>query len=378
MSYPTSPLSITPRKNWCTAPARIPHYLTRALNSIHFASLRRLHLDFPLTRRKDLNIIEDVCYAAFPLFVTNLGYACNLEYLHFDAGRLMITERAGQIDAMLDVLHQNLQRCRKLRDLSVRNVGVDRNGNCLWSVALLQALIPTIIKRKYKLRKFKICMSGTASDPAYAKRLLDQGIDVTFEFYTAVLSLAYLETLEIELSLAHLESLIRVFDVADSSQKLSQITMLKIAQGPSTDESNDLGSAVFVLNHFSECSKLKYLYLDLPFPQWKDSYLALHRLICNKPGIQYISLCFSCYRDDGGKIMKALLDFSRQKDLHSLKEVSLFGLFDTSSEYFSLLQVAMAEKGMTLSRCREKFGKTSPHEFNLIICKFERVDYRSL
>lgn len=66
--HPTSLVLTTaaPVKNWRTAPARIPHYLTRALSAIHFPSLRRLHLDFPLTRRRNHHVIDDACSAAFP------------------------------------------------------------------------------------------------------------------------------------------------------------------------------------------------------------------------------------------------------------------------------------------------------------------------
>jgi hypothetical protein len=191
-----------------------------------------MHLDFPLTRRENLHVIEDVSCAAFPIFVTNLAYASNLEYLHFDVARLITTERTGQIEAMYEILCQNLQCCTKLRELSVSNVGVDRNGNCLWSVALLQALIPTITKRTDDLKSFKICLSGTPSDPVYAQQLLHKGVDVTFDFFKSLLLLTSLETLDIEISLSHLEALLRAFYPTDQMQKPSCITTLRITQHP--------------------------------------------------------------------------------------------------------------------------------------------------
>ena len=363
-------------KNWCTAPARIPHYLTRALNSIHFPSLRHLHLDFPLTRRRNLHVIEDVCYASFPIFVTNLGYACNLEYLHFDARRLMNTERMGHMEAIYEMLSINLQSCTKLRELSVNNVGVDRNGSCLWSVVLLQALVPTILKRKDELTSMKIHLSGTASDPVYEQHLLHRGIDVTFDFFSAMLSLSCVEVTEIEFSLDHMDALLRAFSPIHSLQKPTNLTTLKISQYPSTDEKNDFASSEHMLEHFAECHQLTNLHLDLPASQWEDTHISLKRLICNKPKIESLSLCFSCYEDIGGKMMNALVEFGGQNSLHALKEISIFGLFNTSSQDFSVLQNSMAEKGMYSTRCRQKFGKTSPQAFHLIICMFEKQGFR--
>ena len=376
MPHPTSQEPNARIKNWCTAPARIPHFVTQALNAIHFPTLRRLHLDFPLTRRRNLNVIEDVSYAAFPVFVTNLGYASNLEYLHFDVGRLMTTERTGQIEAMYEILSINLGNCKNLRGLSVRNVGVGHNGNCLWSVALIQALIPTIAKRKVDLRSFKICFSGTASDPVYAQQLLNRGVDVLFDLFKIVFSLKSLDTLELEFSLDHLDALIRAVDCNHQLKAPFELKTLKIAQHPSTDDTNEYASALHLLNHFSKCRLLKSLYLDLPIQQWQDCHLALKRLICNKPTIESLSLCFSCYSDVDGRMMKSLVEFGGQECLAGLRELSIFGLFNTSARDFLLLEDRLAEKKMYLSRCRKKLCASNSNLFNLIICKFENKNHQ--
>lgn len=368
--HPTAEEPFPPSRNWCNAPARLPHYLTGALNAIHFQSLRRLYLDFPLSRRRNLQVVEDVCHAAFPLFVANLRYAINLEHLHFNAERLMTSERTGQIEALYEVLTQNLQRCTKLRHLSVGNAGVDRNGHSLWSAALLQALIPTIKRRKEKLSSVKIWLLGTPSDPVYAQQLLQRGVDVICDFFTSLLPLTCLETLELTVSSDHIDAVTRAFDPTQHRQNHSLLKRLSITQ--SAEDRDDYPSVLHILDHFSECDELNEVKLDFPSQQWRDCHHSLQKLVCNKPNIESISLCFSCYPDTGGKMMKALVQFSRQSSLANLQQLSIYGLFHTSSEDFVLLQQMMAEKGMHLSRCREKFGKNNSEEFNLIICVFKK------
>ena len=359
-------------QNWCTAPARIPHFVTQALNTIHFPTLRCLHIDFPLTRRRNLNVIEDVSCAAFPVFVTNLGYASHLEFLHIDVGRLITTERTGQIEAMYELLSLNLQKCNNLCGLSVRNIGVDHNGSCLWSLALMRALIPSMTKRHVDLKSFKICISGTASDPVYSQQLLNRGVDVLFDFFAAVFSLKSLYELEIEFSLDHLDALIRAGNRNNHFEIPSGLKDLKLAQHPSTGEANEYPSAVNLLDHFSECHLLKSLYLDLSINQWQDCHLALKRLIYNKPTIESLSLCFSCYCDDGGRMMKALVEFSSQECLASLRELSIFGLFNANAQDFELVQNMLTEKKLYMSRCRKKPCESNSSEFDLIICRFEK------
>lgn len=368
--HPTVQDSFPSLRSWRNAPARIPHYLTGALNAVHFPSLRRLYLDFPLTRKRNCNVVEDVCCAAFPLFVTNLRYACNLDYLHFNAGRLMTSERTGQVEALYEVLAQNLQRCTKLHHLSVGNSGVDRNGRSLWSVALLQALIPTIRRRKETMSSVKIWLSGTPSDPVYAQQLWQQGIRVIFDFFSSLLSLACLETLEFMVSPDHIDELVRAFHPTLLRQRQSTLKRLSITQS-TEGRNNDFQSALHVLGHFSECDQLKEVNLDLTSQQWLDCHHALQKMI-NKPNMESISLCFSCHPDAGGKMMNALIQFSKQSSLGTLLKLSIYGLFQTSSEDFAVLKILMAEKGLHLSRCREKFGRNNPDEFDLVICIFEK------
>ena len=364
--HPTEPP--VAERNWLTAPARIPHYVTGALNAIHFPSLQRLHLDFPLTLRRNQQVIEDVSCAAFPLFVANLGYARNLEYLHFDAGRLMASERTGQIEALYDMLKQNLQRCNKLRVLSVMNAGADRNGNFMWSAALLQAIIPTIKRKRDDLRSLKVCVLGSPSDPVYTQQLLHQGSDVIFDFFALLHSLNFLEDLSIEISCDHLETLVRTFDPILQIPKPLAITHLRLAQV--RGDSHYHGSALHVIDHFSECSQLVHLSLDLPPLQWSDCHQALNRLLRNKLNLEHVSLYFSMHFDVGGKIMKALVEFGSHSSLQNLSSLEICGLFRTSPDDFSVLQTTMAEKGIHMTRC--KVGDAD--ELNILYCAFRRID----
>ncbi|KAL3779189.1 hypothetical protein HJC23_008060 [Cyclotella cryptica] len=379
--HASSLLPTSPEQNWRTASARVPHYLTRALIAIHFPSLRRLHLDFPLTRRRNLHVVEDVSYAAFPVFVTNLGYACNLEYLHLDVGRLMAIERTGQLEAIYEVFGQNIQRCTKLRELSIRNVGVDRcTGPSLYSVALLQALIPLIALRKDDLLTIKVSIARTPSDPIYYQQLSQQGVDVKYDFFVAILSVSCLETLEVDLnSVDHLNALIRAVRCIQEShliKKPSKIKNLKICHHPEEHGDTDFSmstSAIYLLDIFSECYELKHLRLELPLQYWGEGYTALKKLLFSKHDLESLSLCFSCYQDVDGKMMTTLVDFCQESlGYKALKELSLFGLFGIKPESFLHLEDVMADMGLSISRRREKSGEISTG-IDLLICSFVRA-----
>ena len=203
----------------------------------------------------------------------------------------MATERTGQVEAMYEVFGQNLQRCTKLRELSVKNVGVGRcNDSWLYSVSLLQALIPTITKREFGLTSLKVSIAGIPSDPVYERHLAEQGTDAMFDFFVFVLQMKSLLTLEIEIfhSLDHLSALIRATCTMKEShriQKPTTITNLKICHHPGAEDRNNVSmnsTAVCLLDYFCECDQLKALYLDLPAQQWEDGFASLQNLLFDK------------------------------------------------------------------------------------------------
>jgi len=302
-------------------------------------------------------------------------------HLHFDAGRLMLSERTGQVEAMYEVLGQNLQRCTKLKELSVKNVGVGRsNDSWLFSVSLLQALVPSLSRRQSDLTSLKVTIGGISSDPTYERHLAEQETFVMVDFFVAVLEMKSLLTLEIEIcnNLDHLDALIqaaRTIKESHQIQKPTTLTNLKIWQQSGAEGRNNISidtSAECLLDYFSGCDRLRALYLALPSEQWVNCYFALRGLLFDKPELESVSLCFSCYHDVDDAVMKTLVDFCQQST-SSLKELSVFGLFSTRSDDFQRLQDWMAEKGMFMSRCREKFGE-KPEELDLLICTFVRED----
>jgi len=157
------------KKNWQTAPSRIPFFLSRALNNIHFQSLERISIDFPATKRRNnspSSIIDDAFSTSFPIFVTNVAHARNLQYLHFNASRIMTNERSGMLESLYEILSDNLSCCKKLKDLDIFNIGYIRGyDNPFYSVSLLLAIMPAI--KRNKLNRLRIVLAGQPSDPLY-------------------------------------------------------------------------------------------------------------------------------------------------------------------------------------------------------------------
>ena len=106
-------------RDYTTAHIRLPHYTVHALSHIHFPSLAKLHIDFPLARRRQgvtgdarSDYIEDVC-SAFPILASQLGAsACNkLTSLYLNCNRLMQYETGGHLESTYEIFGRNLSRC---------------------------------------------------------------------------------------------------------------------------------------------------------------------------------------------------------------------------------------------------------------------------
>ena len=370
-NYPPSPSSYTASRDAGAKSGipEIPHYLSRSLNSIHFPSLRRLHLDFPLTKRRNKtghdDIIEDVCNSSFPIFATNLAYAKNLESLYLDASRLMAIERSGHLESLYEILGANLSKCNKLRELSVRNVGIGRASNdWLYSVAFMRALIPTLKKRKLDLESLQIFIAGIPSDPLYERFLSTRGINAIFDFFLTALTLKKLETLDFIISSSHnhLNAIIEAAMRLSSShemEKPSYIQNLKLSYVElgvvDIVHSTALSSAAPLLNYFSECNQLRSLFLELPSECWNgcENIQALSNLLSNKPDMTSLTISFACCQDSNGKIVKVLSDFVCRQNRNNSNELckfSVFGLLNADESDLDCLRVLLKESGMACSK----------------------------
>ncbi|KAL7466763.1 hypothetical protein ACHAXS_007050 [Conticribra weissflogii] len=387
---PTSPPAPLFESNWKASAQRIPHFVSRALNSIHFPSLHRLDLDFPLTKRRNASghaeIIEDVCNCGFPIFVTNLAYASNLEHLKLNASRFMALERSGQLEGLYENFGSNLSKCKKLKDIQLINSGVGRSSSdWLYSVAMLRALLPTLEKRKGELHSFDVYFAGNPSDPLYERYLSTTGIDTALDFFVRVLSMERLTTLGISItdSNSHLNSLVQAAVKLSSNVEWRKPTCLETLKISFTrvgtlgrdDISPELRSGSPLLNFFSRCDNLKNLFLEMPSECWEggENIHALKNLLRNKLGISSLTISFSCCPDRNGKILRVLADFliESNSDNVTLSRFSIFGIMNANKCDVDALKLLLDESGMSctkyLLRDSSIMGRT-----NVMIVEYSR------
>lgn len=288
--------------NWKNAATRIPHYIAHSLNAIHFPSLRRLHINFPSTKRRNTtghnaDIIDDACSTSFPILVANLSSARNLEHLHLDASRLMATERSGQLESLYEIFAANLMNhCRKLKFVYIVNSGFMRgNDNRLYSIALTRAL--TAIIKKRKLEELRVIFAGTPSDPLHHRLLSSKGVDSMFDFFVAAFSSKSLNSLHVGLfrSHQHLNALLNAANHLSSDTTtppptgIKQLTLTYTDDVQQSTEVLEPQSNAASLLEFFSCSPLVKLYLNLPRRCWDDRAIhALRKMLQNKPTLRVV------------------------------------------------------------------------------------------
>ena len=328
------PVDIDIPRNSITAPLRIPHYTSQALNHIHFSSLLRLHLDFPLSKKRHaatgddrLDFIEDVHTSSFPTFVFQLGVSENkLVSLHLNCSRLMQFEK--YLEFAYEVFGQNLSRCcPKLEELSVVNTGRVIGGNDpVYSAGLAMSLVPTLKKRKNTLRMFQYESLGEPlplDRPISSLRTFLSGVtpnnfasDSNRELFNNVLRCTNLECLHLKCSSSSYRDFALGAAEAMSEcqtenqttrRKPSSIRNLKIISYDGGIERN-LPSASSILEYFSGCHSLYTLQLRLPRVCWYESQTleALKKLLIGKRELQRVDICFSKF--DFGKLCEFLLE----------------------------------------------------------------------
>ncbi len=313
-------------RNYTTAHIRIPHYTSHALDHIHFPSLRKLHLDFPLSRKRRVigdnrkDFIEDVHTAAFPTFVTQLAYATNLKSLHLDINRLLQHEKGGVLESLYERFGENLARCSNtLEELSIVNSGCIRGENHpKYSAAMADALIPTLRRGKIRVFSYKVFGNHTLgiheapfvglTSPADASWLSRRNIEV----FSAAIQSENLEKLDVECSFDTFEDFV---EAASGCLKPHSISDLNICcKMPIGGDGMTLIPRIGpMLDCFSECP-LRGMSLIIP-DCWSDpeTLQALTNLVNDKPQLRMLCVNFMEFDDRDGKVAKCLEDISRAK-----------------------------------------------------------------
>lgn len=327
----TSGGSIDIPRNYTTAHIRIPHYTSNALDHIHFPSLRKLHLDFPLSRKRRVigdnrkDFIEDVHTAAFPTFVTQLAYAANLQSLHLDINRLLQHEKGGILESLYERFGQNLARCSNtLEELSIVNMGYILGENHpKYSAAMADALIPTLRRGKLRVFSYKVNGNNTfqapfvgSTSPADVSWLSRRNI----EAFSAAIQSENLEKLDVDCSFGTFTDFVEAASCCSERRstlrKPQSINDLNICcrrpiDGEGMHQIPRIGP---MLDCFSECP-LQVMSLNIPNCWSSPEFLqALTNLVNDKPQLRILVINpLMVFDDRDGKVAKCLEDISRVK-----------------------------------------------------------------
>ena len=332
----------------------IIHFLPWALNSIHFPSLR--DIQYPPTIGKasngsvsqvTRNEIAEIIDACFPTFCTYLSQAHDLERLEIYLNTMMqcIYDNESSRKIFIGILGQNLSCCKKLKELTVVNMGSVTNDEeevpgIFYSTELLKALTPVLSKRKDTLEVLKVSIYGT---PVERDEELEMDLQVaqdfaSQDFFGAILSTTNVFdlTLDIDFSSRCALALLKVAEERmrnGTVYQSNQLQNLKLMLDYGDDESlldydsNEVAMVPLMLS-FSKCYSLQNIELDLPVKFWreKESVLSLSKLLKNKLHLTTLICDFNKFYDRELKVFILLKFFGndcKNNNYPQLKAIEL-------------------------------------------------------
>jgi hypothetical protein len=355
-----------------SAPARIPHYLSRSLNSIYFPSLQYLQMSFPRTKSRLSNDIDDTCFSSFPIFVTNLSSAYNLQRLFLNADRLMVrSDKSIMLEASYEIFAQNLLRCTKLRDLAVINSGVvSGHDESFYSVALLQAITGAVQKGKNMIDELYMSLGRNPSDFLYHQYLRSKGIDPVFDFFQAALTTESLKSLALSLSSQHSDSLFKCLEILSSnclaSPRCLKRLHLTIDSWDSLDLTQQPYSVHNLLDFFSESNALEILHLYIPTLQWEDerNTQALKKLLKHKHCLSGVTISVF---GESTSMLSILLDcLLPNMDSKILCALAIAGLANVDKVQCIKLQSSLKSSGMVCEQFQVKINQRGCWDIGLM------------
>ena len=351
-------------RDYTTSHIRIPHYTSHALNSIHFPSLHKLHLDFPLSKKRHAvtgdarsDYIEDVHTSAFPTLATHLAYATNLTSLHLNINRLLQYEKGGFLESTYEVFGENLCWCTKLEELCIVNSGMVRGENTpMYSVGLANALVSTLKRRRDTLRVFYKVSGRPLLRDRFANDISSR---TNCRVFSAFVQSANLEKLHITCSLGPYCDFVTACNAENDNGKKKPASIrdltIECHQIYDVEEENLIIPPVGpMLNYFSECHSLQRLFLNMPKSCWGEPQTldALTNLLTGKPELLRVSLYFSGYDDREGNLVKCLSDVLPQLVVNStnMTDILLLNFFFVDEILCNKFTSCMEKLGFVLSR----------------------------
>lgn len=316
------------------------NFLPWALNSIHFPSLRAIQYPPSIAKASngsvshvtddDIAEMIDVC---FPTFCTYISQAHNLERLDIYLNTMMQCLYDNQsLKTIIGIFGQNLRFCKKLKGLTVSNMGLVTNDEdevpgIFYSIELLKALTPVISKRKNNLEVLKVSINGSA--PMERDEELEIDVQVaqdsaSHDFFNAILSTTNVFDLELDIDYSS-RCALALMKVAEERirngtvYQSNQLQRLKLILEYGNDEldcdydPNEATKVPLVLS-FSECYSLQNIELYIPERFWleKDSLSTFAMFLKNKACLKALICHFDEMDDKDGKVFQVLVDFAME------------------------------------------------------------------
>jgi len=287
-------------------------YLPWALNTIYFPSLKQLRYPPCYTNSHHIRVEAEVIDLCFSAFVVNLSMATNLESLTLNARQLTQLEYDGkQIKWILKVFGTNLLNCSKLKELIIPEQFIlqDRNTNMLttrFSVDLMQALTPTIIKRKNELERLDLVFEGLPINGENESRHSDK---VAKEFYTAVFQQRKLASIYIGSSVSVTNILCTVARECINENTTFGLDLQDLKLQISNSNPTDAGELLALFSN--TCPSLETIDLRLPRLFWTERgcVKVFSKVIFYKTKLKRLVCDFESYSDHDDRILQHFNDF---------------------------------------------------------------------
>lgn len=333
----------------------MPQYLPSALNAIYFPALRRIELSFPLSEVKRRRLhgetvlqIQNVTVSCFPLFVSGLACACNLESLHLSVGGLLSVNYNlrcntyyNSLVKSLELFGRNLARCKKLKELVIF---VDERYSPSLVRVLVLALTPALTHQRYVMRQIKLNITGSPIDSEALSVQLETLHPAAIDFFHSILCCP--ELLSLSINIPYSSYLTN--SLMDAARQISpwekhafqKQTMLGggsdlqrlclclcgvhwYSDLTVQDEGQYLEGAEILLEHFSTCTQIEDVKLGMSSNIWNSKLEVVAKLLHNKPKLSALAFIFGHYSDHDEHILELLKDCVMDKETNMYKLADL-------------------------------------------------------
>lgn len=385
--------------------ARIPLYLPCALNVIHFPSVRQMRLTFPSICKslRSINEVEtevevdfeDVTASCFPIFVTQLAHASNLECLQLFLGGIIgnITDDDDEdttmnFEPLILLFGRNLARCKKLKELSICFTG---NYFPSGMRELMQALTPTLIKQGNVMREIEFSIENWDAGDDFEETDMPLHT-VAVNFFLAILSCPDLQLLGVNvphssrLTNALLDAANQIAPqkhqskkqkiwVGSALQRLSLELYGMYDKGGVVrmvdDDDPYLEGAGMLLEHFSECTQIQEISLGMPSYAWKVYLDKVTSLLNGKP-LSTLSFTFGSYKDHDEKVLGLINKLVMNKESNKCKiaDLQLHSLKNVNGKHFFELVQDIINAGGDF----EEFYVYDSNDIDQILCEYLKAE----